>query len=48
MEVGICSMHVSQIEKFIWTQLGLGYTMEQIYDKHKKLWWAWAVGEQMT
>jgi hypothetical protein len=25
---------------FIWTQLGLGYTMNQIYDKHKEIWWA--------
>jgi len=24
----------------IWTQLGLGYTVKQIYDKHKVIWWA--------
>jgi len=24
----------------IWTQLGLGYTVKQIYDKHKAIWWA--------
>jgi hypothetical protein len=23
----------------IWTQLGLGYTIKQIYDKHKVIWW---------
>jgi hypothetical protein len=23
-----------------WTQLGLGYTVMQIYDKHKAIWWA--------
>jgi len=22
-----------------WTQLGLGYTIKQIYDKHKVIWW---------
>jgi hypothetical protein len=22
----------------IWTQLGLGYTIKQIYDKHKAIW----------
>jgi len=22
------------------TQLGLGYTIKQIYDKHKAIWWA--------
>jgi hypothetical protein len=24
----------------IWTQLGLGYIVKQIYDKHKAIWWA--------
>jgi hypothetical protein len=24
----------------IWTQLGLSYTVKQIYDKHKAIWWA--------
>jgi hypothetical protein len=24
----------------IWTQLGLGYIIKQIYDKHKAIWWA--------
>jgi hypothetical protein len=23
----------------IWTQLGLGYTIKQTYDKHKGIWW---------
>jgi len=22
-----------------WIQLGLGYTVKQIYDKHKSIWW---------
>jgi hypothetical protein len=35
--------------EFIWTQLGLGYIVKQIYDKHKEIWWAQAnVGEWMT
>ncbi len=38
-----------RLKEFIWTQLGLGYTMKQIYDKHKEIWWAWAnAGEWMT
>jgi hypothetical protein len=33
--------HVShKLKEFIWTQLGLGYTVKQIYDKHKEIWWA--------
>ncbi len=33
----------------IWTQLGLGYTVKQIYDKHKTIWWAKInAGELMT
>jgi hypothetical protein len=33
----------------IWTQLDLGYTVKQIYDKHKAMWWARInVGEAMT
>jgi len=33
----------------IWTQLGLSYTVKQIYDKHKVIWWARInVGETMT
>jgi hypothetical protein len=32
-----CVSH--KLKKFIWTQLRLGYTMKQIYDKHKKIWW---------
>jgi hypothetical protein len=24
----------------IWTQLGLGYIVKQIFDKHKAIWWA--------
>jgi hypothetical protein len=35
--------HMShKLKDFIWTQLGLGYTMNQIYDKHKEIWWAMA------
>jgi hypothetical protein len=38
-----------KFKEFIWTQLGLGYIMKQIYDKHKEIWWAWAnASEQMT
>jgi hypothetical protein len=33
----------------IWTQLGLSYTVKQIYDKHKAIWWARInPGEVMT
>jgi phosphatidylserine decarboxylase len=28
------------LKDHIWTQLGLGYTIKQIYDKHKAIWWA--------
>jgi hypothetical protein len=27
-------------KEHIWIQLGLGYTIKQIYDKHKAIWWA--------
>jgi hypothetical protein len=27
------------LKDYIWTQLGLGYTVKQIYDKHKAIWW---------
>jgi len=27
-------------KEHIWTQLGLGYIIKQIYDKHKAIWWA--------
>jgi hypothetical protein len=38
-----------KLKEFIWTQLGLRYTVKQIYDKHKKNWWAQVnVGERMT
>jgi hypothetical protein len=38
-----------KLKEFIWTQLKLGYTVNQIYDKHKKNWLAQAnVGERMT
>ncbi len=38
-----------KLKEFIWTQLGLRYTMKQIYDKHKEIWWAWMnVGKWMT
>jgi len=44
------SLGMSQAFKdHIWTQLGLGYTVKQIYDKHKAIWWARInVGEVMT
>ncbi len=33
----------------IWIQLGLGYIVKQIYDKHKAIWWVRInVGEVMT
>jgi hypothetical protein len=46
----LCMFCVSQkLKDFIWIQLGLGYIMKQIYDKHKKIWWAHAnVGKWMT
>ncbi len=28
------------LKDHISTQLGLGYTIKQIYDKHKAIWWA--------
>ncbi len=38
-----------KLKEFIWTQLGLKYTVKQIYDKHIEIWWAWTnVGEWMT
>ncbi len=41
--------HIFHKLEFIWTQLGLRYTMKNIYDKHKKIWWAWVnAGEWMT
>ncbi len=27
------------LKDHIWTQLNLGYTTKQIYDKHKTIWW---------
>jgi len=37
------------LKDHIWTQLSLGYTVKQIYDKHKAIWWAKInVGEVMT
>jgi hypothetical protein len=41
---------MSQASKdHIWTQLGLGYSVKQIYDKHKAIWWAKInAGEAMT
>jgi hypothetical protein len=33
----------------IWTQLNLGHTVKQIYDKHKAILWAWVnAGKAMT
>ncbi len=28
------------LKDHIWTQLGLGYIVKQIYDEHKAIWWA--------
>jgi hypothetical protein len=28
------------LKDHIWPQLGLGYIVKQIYDKHKAIWWA--------
>jgi hypothetical protein len=37
------------LKDHIWIQLGLGYTIKQIYDKHKAIWWARInAGEAMT
>ncbi len=37
------------LKDHIWTQLGLGYNVKQIYDKHKAIWWArFNAGELMT
>jgi hypothetical protein len=37
------------LKDHIWTQLGLGYTIKQIYDKYKAIWWARInVGKMMT
>jgi hypothetical protein len=37
------------VKDHIWTQLSLGYTVKQIYDKHKVIWWARInAGEAMT
>jgi hypothetical protein len=37
------------LKDHIWTQLGLGYNVKQIYDKHKAIWWIrMNVGEVMT
>jgi hypothetical protein len=39
-----CVFH--KLQEFIWIQLGSRYIVKQIYDKHKKIWWARAnVGE---
>jgi len=27
------------LKDHIWIQLGLGYIIKQIYDKHKAIWW---------
>jgi hypothetical protein len=35
------ALRMSQtLKDHICTQLGLGYTIKQIYDKHKAIWWA--------
>jgi hypothetical protein len=37
------------LKDHIWTQLGSGYTVKQIYDKHKVIWWIRInAGEVMT
>ncbi len=35
-----CVFH--KLKEFIWNKLRLRYTVKQIYDKHKEIWWAWA------
>jgi hypothetical protein len=38
-----------KLKEFLWTQLGFGYIVKQIYDKHKEIWWAHAnASEWMT
>jgi hypothetical protein len=47
--VFVCSTMSQTFKNYIWTQLGLGYTMKQIYNKYKAIWWAWInVKEPMT
>jgi hypothetical protein len=37
----IFAPRISQaLKDHIWTQLGLGYIVKQIYDKHMTMWWA--------
>jgi hypothetical protein len=37
------------LKDHIWIQLGLSYTIKQIYDKHKAIWWERInVGKTMT
>ncbi len=44
-----CPTNVTTLKDHIWTQLGLGDTIKQIYDKHKAIWWARIhVREMMT
>jgi len=39
--------HMSQaLKDHIWTQLSLGYTTKQIYDKHITIWWERVSGGQ--
>ncbi len=42
--------HMSQaLKDHIWAQLSLGYMTEQIYDKHKVIWWECVnAGQSMT
>ncbi len=41
--------NVTSLKDQIWIQLGSSYTIKQIYDKHKLIWWARInVGETMT
>jgi len=40
MTIFFTSQMSQAFKDHIWTQLGLGYIVKQIYDKHKAIWWA--------
>jgi len=49
IDVNICSMHVPQVEGFYMGPIRVRYTMKQIYDKPKEIWWSRVnANEQMT
>jgi hypothetical protein len=48
-DVSRCSTHISQVKGVYMDPIRVGYTMKQIYDKHKEIWWERANGgEWMT